>query len=105
METSSPQLAQIALCTSDLPRSVQLYSEVFGFAEAGGKALWGERVAKIQGTGADGAFVLWWLVGRQDLVQLELFHHTTPKPRSGSASRCPTSRRRSTASPTVACRL
>jgi catechol 2,3-dioxygenase-like lactoylglutathione lyase family enzyme len=78
METGPPQLAQIALCTADMPRSVQLYSEVFGFADAGGRVLWGERVAKIQGTGEDGAFVLWWLVGRQDLVQLEFFHHTTP---------------------------
>lgn len=81
MERRGPQLAQIALCTSDIPRSVQLYSEVFGFAEAGGRSLWGPRVARIQATGDDGAFVLWWLVGRQDLVQLELFHHTTPAQR------------------------
>jgi catechol 2,3-dioxygenase-like lactoylglutathione lyase family enzyme len=77
-----PQVAQIALCTTDVPRSVQLYTEVFGFAEAGGKTLWGERVARIQGLGDDSAFVLWWLVGRQDLVQLEFFHHTTPPQRA-----------------------
>jgi catechol 2,3-dioxygenase-like lactoylglutathione lyase family enzyme len=76
------QLAQIALCTTDMPRSVQLYSEAFGFAEAGGKVLWGPRVAHIQGLGDDAAFTLWWLVGRQDLVQLELFHHTTPEQRA-----------------------
>ena len=64
-----------------MPRSVQLYTEAFGFAEAGGKVLWGERVAQIQGLGADAAFTLWWLVGRQDLVQLEFFHHTTPAQR------------------------
>ena len=58
------QLAQIALCTTDIPRSVQLYSEAFGFAEAGGKVLWGPRVAHIQGLGEDAAFTLWWLVGR-----------------------------------------
>ena len=82
------QLAQIALCTTDMPRSVQLYSEGFGFAEAGGKVLWGERVATIQGLGDDAAFTLWWLVGRQDLVQLELFHHTTP-PQRAVADRAP----------------
>ena len=71
-----------------MPRSVQLYSEGFGFAEAGGKVLWGERVAKIQGLGDDAAFTLWWLVGRQDLVQLELFHHTTP-PQRAVADRAP----------------
>ena len=77
-----PQLAQIALCSTDLPRSVQLYTEAFGFAEAGGKVLWGQRVAQIQGLGDDAAFTLWWLVGRQDLVQLEFFHHTTPPQRA-----------------------
>ena len=76
--TAGPQLAQIALCSTDLPRSVQLYTEVFGFAEAGARTLWGERVARIQALGDDAAFVLWWLVGRQDLVQLEFFAHTTP---------------------------
>ena len=85
MEPRGPQLAQIALCTSDIPRSVQLYSEVFGFAEAGGRSLWGPRVAKIQDLGDDGAFVLWWLVGRQDFVQIELFHHTTPPQRPQAA--------------------
>ena len=82
------QLAQIALCTTDMPRSVQLYSEGFGFVEAGGRVLWGERVARIQGLGDDAAFTLWWLVGRQDLVQLELFHHTTP-PQRAVADRAP----------------
>ena len=37
----TPRFAQIALCTTDVPRSVQPYTEVFGFADAGGKALWG----------------------------------------------------------------
>ena len=79
----STQLAQIALCSTDLPRSVQLYTEAFGFAEAGGRVLWGPRVAQIQGLGDDTAFTLWWLVGRQDLVQLEFFHHTTPPAAGG----------------------
>jgi catechol 2,3-dioxygenase-like lactoylglutathione lyase family enzyme len=78
---AGPQLAQIALCTDDLPRTVRLYTEVFGFAEAGGKVLWGERVAQIQALGDEVGFVLWWLVGRQDLVQLEFFQHTTPRQR------------------------
>ena len=75
-------------CTTDVPRSVQLYTEAFGFAESGSKVLWGERVARIQGLGDDAAFVLWWLVGRQDLVQLEFFHHTTP-PQRAAADRAP----------------
>ena len=67
---------------------MQLYTEGFGFAEAGGKVLWGTRVAQIQGLGDDAAFILWWLVGRQDLVQLEFFHHTTP-PQRAVADRAP----------------
>ena len=84
----TPRFAQIALCTTDVPRSVQLYSEVFGFADAGGRALWGERIARMQGLGDDCAFVFWWLVGRQDLMQLELFHHTTP-PQRAAPDRAP----------------
>jgi catechol 2,3-dioxygenase-like lactoylglutathione lyase family enzyme len=84
----TPRFAQIALCTTDVPRSVQLYTEVFGFADAGGRALWGERIARMQGLGDDTAFVFWWLVGRQDLMQLELFHHTTP-PQRAVADRAP----------------
>ena len=78
----TPRFAQIALCTTDVPRSVQLYTEVFGFADAGGRALWGERIARMQALGDDTAFVFWWLVGRQDMLQLELFHHTTPRQRA-----------------------
>jgi catechol 2,3-dioxygenase-like lactoylglutathione lyase family enzyme len=73
-----PRIAQVAMCSADIPRSVQLYSEAFGFADSGIRALWGERVARIQGLGGDAAFLVQWLVGRQDFVQLEFFHHTTP---------------------------
>src|SRR4051812_33707855 len=84
-----PQICQIALCSADLPRSVQLYSEALGFAEAGSKTLWGQRVAQIQGLGDDAAFMLWWLVGRQDFVQLEPFNPTTPRQRRVAAARRP----------------
>ncbi len=74
----NPQLTQVALCAADLPATVRFYAEVFGFARSGGKILWGERVAQIQGLGEDAQFLVWWMVGRQDFVQLELFHHTKP---------------------------
>jgi catechol 2,3-dioxygenase-like lactoylglutathione lyase family enzyme len=78
--TPNPQLCQIAMCTADLPRTIRLYTEGLGFADGGGRLLWGERVAKIQAlpSGDAATFALWWLVGRQDFVQLELFAHTTP---------------------------
>ncbi len=83
------QLAQIAMCTSDMPQSVRLYTEVFGFAEAGTRMLWGERIAQIQTLGDDCAFSISWLVGRQDLVQLELFQHTLPPQRKRIGERGP----------------
>ena len=77
----NPQLTQIAMCVADLPRSLRFYSEVLGFARAGGKAIWGEFLARVQGLGADAQCVLWWELGRQDFVQLEFFHHTLPAQR------------------------
>ena len=95
----TPRFAQIALCTTDVPRSVQLYTEVFGFADAGGRALWGERIARMQALGDDTAFVFWWLVGRQDMLQLELFHHTTPRQRAPPTGRRTTTAGRASGSP------
>jgi catechol 2,3-dioxygenase-like lactoylglutathione lyase family enzyme len=79
----TPQLSQIAMCSADLPRSVRIFTEVFGFADAGGRALWGEHLAQIQGLpGGDAVSCsVYWLVGRQDFVQIELFAHTTPPQR------------------------
>lgn len=75
---TEPRIAQIALCTADVSEAVRLYVDGLGLADAGGKALWGERVARVQGLGDDASFVFWWLVGRQDFFQLELFRHTKP---------------------------
>jgi hypothetical protein len=36
---SAPRVCQIAMCTDDLPRTIRLYSEAFGFADAGGRLL------------------------------------------------------------------
>lgn len=77
------------MCSASLPRSVQLYTEAFGFADAGGMVLWGERVARIQGLGDDTAGTVWWLVGRQDFVQLEFFNHVEPAQRPFPAERRP----------------
>ena len=80
----NPQLTQIAMSVADLPRSLRFYSEVLGFGRAGGKVIWGEFLARVQDLGDDAQCIVWWLLGRQDFVQLEFFHHTMPaqKPRS-----------------------
>jgi len=75
-----PSLCQVALCTADLPGTARTFVEVLGFADAGGKPRWGADAARIQElpTGDDTRCMMWWLVGRQEFVQLELFHHTSP---------------------------
>jgi catechol 2,3-dioxygenase-like lactoylglutathione lyase family enzyme len=83
------QLCQIALCTSDIPRPVRLFTEGLVFAGAGTRVLWGERIAQIQELGDDTAFTISWLVGRQDMMQLELFHHTLPPQRRRLGERGP----------------
>ena len=78
-----PSLAQVALCTADIPRTARIFVEVLGFADAGGKPRWGADAAQIQElpTGDDTRCMMWWLVGRQEFVQVELFHHTSPAQR------------------------
>jgi catechol 2,3-dioxygenase-like lactoylglutathione lyase family enzyme len=85
---SVPSICQVAMCTQDLPATINTYVTVFGFASSGGRMLWGERIALIQGlpTGADTTASLWWLVGSQDYMQLEFFTHTRPPQRPLSAT-------------------
>lgn len=73
-------LAQFGLNTLDMTASLRLYSEVFGFRNAGSQALWGETI-RIQGLSPDSRAIVWWLVGGQPFFQLELFQHGRPVPR------------------------
>lgn len=67
------QVFQIALVTSDLPGSVRLYAEAFGFRNAGGQCSWGSRV---QGISPEARHVMWWLIGCQSFFQLEIFQYS-----------------------------
>jgi catechol 2,3-dioxygenase-like lactoylglutathione lyase family enzyme len=78
MSRPEPRVVQLAFCSDDLPRTLRMYIEVFGFADAGGRKFWGEWLAHVQDVGDDAACLLWWMVGRQELVQLEFFQHTLP---------------------------
>ena len=71
---------QLALNTSDIAATMRLYCEVFGFANGGGQGVWGELI-KVQGLDESARAVMWWMVGRQEFTQLELFHHTNPMQR------------------------
>jgi catechol 2,3-dioxygenase-like lactoylglutathione lyase family enzyme len=74
------QTFQIGMNTSDLAGSIRLYSEAFGFVNAGGQVLWGELI-RVQGLEPSARALMWWLMGRQKFFQLELFQHTQPVPR------------------------
>jgi hypothetical protein len=60
---TSGRICQIAMCSADIPASARLWTEVFGFAHAGGRPFWGERLAQIQRlpTGADSTCMIWWV--------------------------------------------
>lgn len=68
---------QFGLNTSDMSATLRLYSEAFGFQNAGGQGIWG-TVIGIQGLPPESRAVMWWMVGRQPFFQLEIFQHTNP---------------------------
>jgi len=74
------RVIQVALNTSDLAGSLRLYSEAFGFQNAGGQGLWGSAIG-TQGLPPESRGLVWWMVGRQTFFQLEFFHHSVPAQR------------------------
>jgi catechol 2,3-dioxygenase-like lactoylglutathione lyase family enzyme len=78
--SSDLKMMQVALNVSDLPGSLRLFSEVFGFANAGAQAGWGEMM-RIQGFEPSARMLVWWMVGRQQGMQLEIFTHLEPAQR------------------------
>lgn len=74
------RIAQIGLATADIAASLRLYSEAFGFRNAGGQGLWGETI-RVHGLPEGARALMWWMIGDQDFFQLEFFHHTSPQQR------------------------
>lgn len=80
-ETQPPlSVCQVALCSSSPSGSLRLFSDAFGFANAGGSAAWGDVLA-MQGLSEETHAIIWWMVGAQDFFQLEIFHHGYPEQR------------------------
>jgi catechol 2,3-dioxygenase-like lactoylglutathione lyase family enzyme len=71
------RVIQIGANTSDIPATLHLYAEAFGFHNAGCHPLWGKNLG-IQGLPLNSHALVWWMVGAQDFFQLEFFHHTQP---------------------------
>jgi catechol 2,3-dioxygenase-like lactoylglutathione lyase family enzyme len=76
----SLKLIQIGMNTADLPATLELFSEAFGFRNAGGQVILGELI-QLQGLDKNCHALLWWLLGAQPRLQLEFFHHTRPAQR------------------------
>ena len=79
-EGPNPGIAQFAFSVSDLPRAAQLYCDVLGCVKASGLLIWGDFLATLQRL-PDPAAALWWVIDRQDFVQMELWGYTRPIPR------------------------
>ncbi len=75
-----PRIVQIAMCSTNVVRTVQFFSEGLGFVESGREGLWGAMLAQTQGLGDDMACIIWWMTGAQPFMQLEIFQHTDPVP-------------------------
>ncbi|VWX49973.1 VOC family protein [Novosphingobium sp. 9U] len=77
---SQLRFMQLAINTNDLPGTLRLYHEAFGFANAGAQTAWGDLI-RIQDLPPSARTLVWFMVGRQDFVQFEIFHHTVPAQR------------------------
>ncbi len=67
--------------SDDLPLAKHLYTTVFGFAGAGERLIYSRHNGEVMGLGGWGGASVLYMVGRQELVQLEFWTHTTPRQR------------------------
>src|SRR5277367_1118984 len=79
-DPAEPAIVQIALSSADMPASLRFYTEGLGFQLAGAVPVWGPAM-RAQLLDEDARATVWFVVGRQRFVQIELFTHTHPVPR------------------------
>lgn len=60
--------------------SLRLFSELFGFVNAGGSAAWGDVLA-MQDMPSETHCLVWWMVGATPLLQIEFFQYGFPEQR------------------------
>jgi catechol 2,3-dioxygenase-like lactoylglutathione lyase family enzyme len=78
---SGPKVIQLVLGSDNLPLCKHLYSSVLGFAGAGERLIYSSHNGEVMGLGPWGGAMVAYMVGRQELVQLEFWTHTTPPQR------------------------
>src|SRR3954469_13691410 len=88
MTKDALQVIQIGASTSDLAGTLRLFTDAFGFQNAGGQGLWGKTIG-VQGLAPDSRAIMWWMVGAQEFFQLEFFHYSKPAPRPKRADWTP----------------
>jgi catechol 2,3-dioxygenase-like lactoylglutathione lyase family enzyme len=76
-----PNIVQIVMGSDNLPLCKHLYSTVLGFAGAGDRLTYTRHHGQSMGFGEWGGATVLYMVGRQALMQLEFFTHTTPPQR------------------------
>ena len=77
----TPNIVQMVLGSGNLPLTKHLYTTVFGFAGTGERLSYGERLGSAMQLGSVGGATVLYLVGRQELVQLEFWTISTPPQR------------------------
>jgi catechol 2,3-dioxygenase-like lactoylglutathione lyase family enzyme len=83
-----PHVSQIALSVADAARSERFYCDAFGFLPAGGTRLRGRIASRVMGL-PDVDAQCRWLVGRDELTQLELLQFASPRPAQPPEDRRP----------------
>lgn len=75
---ATPNIIQIVLGSDNLPFCKHLYSTVFGFAVAGERLTYTQHNGQVMGFGGWGGATILYMVGRQELMQLEFWTYTCP---------------------------
>ncbi|MCP3730005.1 hypothetical protein M9978_06140 [Sphingomonas sp. MG17] len=78
----SPNIVQIVLGSDNLPLAKHLWSTVLGFAPAGDRITYTRHNGQVMGLGEWGGAAMLYMVGRQELLQLEFWTHSTPPQRA-----------------------
>ncbi len=80
-DVKGPRIIQIVLGSDNLPFCKHFYSTVFGFAGAGDRIAYSQHNGQVMGLGEWGGATMLYMVGRQELMQLEFWTHTCPPQR------------------------
>ncbi len=80
-----PNIIQLVLGSDNLPFCKYLYASALGFAGAGERLIYSTHNGEVMALGPRGGAMVAYMVGRQELMQLEFWTHTTPPQRPLSA--------------------